>query len=326
MIPTMAQALNYAAQAHRGLIAWANSCPASVESDKNAVLRFAEAISQAVHFSIPDGGVLFDDGLKGIIGEIVRLPYQQITIEYHVPLGELTEKAPYHSPKRLVFATELSRDQAKSLLANEGDKFRDLVISDVVIFVFVASEVRGKWHPMPLGWLVNTSAWEANGVVNIDLRERGYKSRVAGIPYPTCPVIASKLVNDLGKQAALESMMHDISAEVVALFEFLEAMACSNVRATPIQKANSSVNARRVKQGKLPIWEIKTLTIDVPGRNGSARTGIPLESEGRNSPREHLRRGHVRIMGEKRIWVQSCVVSAGNTGAVAKTYRVRKSA
>ena len=40
-----------------------------------------EGIKEAVHFTIPDGGVLLDDNLKGLKSSEIRLPYPSITIE-----------------------------------------------------------------------------------------------------------------------------------------------------------------------------------------------------------------------------------------------------
>jgi hypothetical protein len=45
------------------------------------------------------------------------------------------------------------------------------------------------------------------------------------------------------------------------------------------------------------------------------------------SPREHLRRGHIRrIAGNRCVWVNSCVVAAGSRFGVSKDYTMRNPA
>ena len=82
----MITARNYAAQAERALIDWANN--AKSKSPKNSrdsmlVKSLADKISESIHFALPDNGELFEDNLKGISGVNIRLPYPQITIEYY---------------------------------------------------------------------------------------------------------------------------------------------------------------------------------------------------------------------------------------------------
>lgn len=99
------------------------------------------------------------------------------------------------------------------------------------------------------------------------------------------------------------------------LLSFLNALACSNVR---IQRSEPK-KAGKVKSA-LPFDVYHVLTIDVPGKAGDgAATG------GHRSPREHLRRGHIRRLADgRRIWVNATVVAAGRgAGSVKKDYAIR---
>lgn len=99
------------------------------------------------------------------------------------------------------------------------------------------------------------------------------------------------------------------------LLSFLNALTCSNVR---IQR--SEPRKTGTVKAALPFDAYHLLVIDVPGGwSSGAGTG------GHRSPREHLRRGHIRRLADgRRIWVNATVVAAGRgAGAVTKDYVVR---
>lgn len=110
----------------------------------------------------------------------------------------------------------------------------------------------------------------------------------------------------------------DFEDEVGALFDFLNALACKNVH---IEKSP----AKATKQGKmvkasLPFDDYHFLTVDVPSRAGVRGEGL---GGSHRSPREHLRRGHIRRHESGPIWVNACVVNAGIGSKVGKSYLLR---
>lgn len=87
-----------------------------------------------------------------------------------------------------------------------------------------------------------------------------------------------------------EAIKNEYIDEVFVLLDFLNALACKNVH---IEKSPS----RATKQGKkvkaaLPFDDYNFLTIDVPGKAGVRSEGL---GGSQRSPREHLRRGHIRL-------------------------------
>ena len=101
------------------------------------------------------------------------------------------------------------------------------------------------------------------------------------------------------------------------LFELLEALTCRNVEQTIIQKCDKALNARRINKGKLPLYEERILTIKVNAKQGTGtRTGT------HQSPRQHLRRGHIRRLETGNIWVNACVVGSSDKGVIKKSYNV----
>jgi len=124
---------------------------------------------------------------------------------------------------------------------------------------------------------------------------------------------------DEDKLEYIADKKYAIKASVV-LFAFLNALACSNVHIT---KSEPRKAGKKIKSA-LPFDTYHVLAIDVPGRIGDV--GAPIGSH--RSPREHLRRGHIRRLADcRRIWVNATVVAAGHgAGVVKKDYALRMAA
>lgn len=123
-----------------------------------------------------------------------------------------------------------------------------------------------------------------------------------------------------GEDAVRDSCF-DAGRDIQVLFEFCEALSCSNVAHEPIEKIDERVNQRRIKNGKLPLWETRHLVIDTKYEATEHKAGYAII--GRQGPRQHLRRGHIRrISGNRKIWINSCVVGHAEKGRIEKTYGV----
>ena len=89
-------AKNYAAQAERGLVWHYNTLIyGGYNDDAQMVRNIAALIKDAVKFVLPDDGRIFDDELKGLVGNEMNLPYPIITIEYYQP--NMSNKEETHS-------------------------------------------------------------------------------------------------------------------------------------------------------------------------------------------------------------------------------------
>lgn len=119
------------------------------------------------------------------------------------------------------------------------------------------------------------------------------------------------------KDAASKQVCIDTAS---VAFAFLNALQCSNVH---VARSEPRKAGRKVKAA-LPFDTYHVLTIDVPGMPGE-RGG---SGGAHRSPREHLRRGHIRRLGDgRRIWVNATVVAAGRgAGTVTKDYALRAAA
>jgi len=101
---------------------------------------------------------------------------------------------------------------------------------------------------------------------------------------------------------------------------FLNTLSCSNVH---IARSDPRNAGKKIKAA-LPFDTYHVLTIDVAKSPGA---GTGLTGISHRSPREHLRRGHIRRLEDgRRIWVNATVVAAGRGAAkVEKDYRVTNS-
>ena len=109
-----------------------------------------------------------------------------------------------------------------------------------------------------------------------------------------------------------------IERALLILFSYINVINCSNV--ILIDNIPSPFKQSRIKKGKSPLFEYKTLHIHHrTTKNKNKGSGT------HSSPRVHLRRGHIRKLSDDRTtWVQPCVVGDKSKGVVHKGYKYKK--
>lgn len=101
----------------------------------------------------------------------------------------------------------------------------------------------------------------------------------------------------------------------------LEVINCSNVVIVE-NEPSRFVNQRKKQKGLCPLFTYKTLHITNEEKKIYRKNGNGTHE----SPRLHLRRGHIRKLPTgKRIWVQSCLVGDPAKGFSDKDYLVKVS-
>jgi hypothetical protein len=325
-------ARNYAAQAEQGLRFAAERFQMfpGYNQDIPGVRWLVDRIKAATHFALPDEGKIFDDNLRGLQDMEARLPYPAVTLEYFVKdNNDRDPEAPVYSPKRLVYAEEinLNRLPLRFFAPEVADQFRAEGFVGA-LGIWAAQEAHDIWYPCPIGWLM-PMAWDQiafnpfqDRLIEGIITDGGDGIKIIGRPMLLCPGLVIGLEKQIGLDAALKSLAHDLGLEISAVLNFCEALTCSNVTSTILEPGAPKKNERRISEGKLPFYETKSLTITVPSTGGR---GMSDAKGDRNSPRQHLRRGHIRKLADKRIWVNSCVVGSGETGMINKTYKVKNS-
>ena len=136
-----------------------------------------------------------------------------------------------------------------------------------------------------------------------------------------CPVASIHVIGSRYHQglteAAREATRVTVSVTLPTVRGFMAALSCSNIETQTVPVPRH----RRNKKTPFPYDEYHELVVRQPSGKAS---GHPVDSGDHRSPREHLRRGHIRrISDEHHVWVNSCVVGAGGEGGrISKAYRM----
>jgi hypothetical protein len=293
----MITAKNYAAQVSQSLKYAAVSLLKNNEiTDGTYSGHYAGMIDKAIHFALPDTARLLDDGLKGLVDNLSKLPYPIITVEYFAHDLSVTADDPIHNfyksgvDKICILAVE----HPSPMYSEKGFSLHTFGCD------------YGGWATMPVGLFVPENA--ATKMSSLD------DFKIIGTLPDSCQKLYAAMTADRKKEV-IEGMLK-ISA--LPVFELLEALTCRNVSAVNHQDA-SPANAKRIKAGKLPFYETKMLVIDTR----SSTSGKSGDGGGSHaSPRQHLRRGHIRRLESGNIWVNSCVVGDPTKGSINKQYSV----
>jgi hypothetical protein len=242
-------------------------------------------------FILPDGGRLYDDPDYKALDETVplSLPYPLIAIEF--------SRSPDYVDAHKHRVAGNTQPTKALLFARERE---DAIAITVVVWAGFA----GVWAPYPEVAIPRTNyldrAQRLNGYTAVKLAQNP-AANFYGRPIPGS----------------------DYMDEVGALLCMLNILQCKNVHVEKSEVSKTRKAMQAGKKGALPFDTYHLLTIDVPGKAGAgAATG------GHRSPREHLRRGHIRNLADgRRIWVNATVVAAGRGGGVvSKDYTLRCSA
>lgn len=312
----MITAKNYASQAAHGL-GWLSAQLHDLDLDDEIYnLNFVtDSIKESVKFAIPDGGRVFDDNLKGLLNTRIELPFPKVCVEYYLPLK--TNRI----EQKLGFGHSLERSSKAVILGIDGDLFKsklnnpesDTSIFDdsIVLFPIRFYDKTNYYYEHSVNWQVCD--------VGIVIKKDGF---IGSNNFFGSFTIFPKYFEILTKKQGInpEDIIKTSTQCAHDFFEFIEALSCKNVSQTIFQKTpNQNVANSRAKSGKLPIYETKILTINTDYQSsGKQRSSTGTHS----SPRQHLRRGHIRRLESGNIWVNSCVVGDPNKGKISKTYHV----
>lgn len=119
-----------------------------------------------------------------------------------------------------------------------------------------------------------------------------------------------------GRKPADDRVWGSVGQAGRSVLELVEALSCNNVASEVVERVDPAVNARRRRNGKLPLYEVHVLVVKV-GEHVHA-IGAPMGDRG--GPREHLRRGHIRRLPDgRKTWVQACVVGSRALGVIRKS-------
>lgn len=244
-------------------------------------IELAQKIKNAVHYVLPDGGAIFDDNLKGLKNQTIHLPYPAITVEFCFNYNS-GELA-----KVLVYAEEKG--------------------NEIYFYLFVTKN----------------KVWLITGIYCYIDCDWDFKSFILCYHDKEAKIKCENFLNTLSDEERKryhKELEHDMYASIEFTLELCEALTCKNVKSIPIQEGLSTIPNRNGKLTKIkpPFFETKMLVIDV---NDSTYTKYGTPTGKHKSPRQHLRRGHIRrLESGNNIWVTSCVVGDKSNGVIEKIY------
>ena len=237
---------------------------------------------------MPNNGVILNDEFKGIAGCKLELPFDDITISYAVDNNDGYGLAG-NVTSVFWYVCNVTHDD-----------------SYIAAFPFLGFKESKNFTITGVSVAIKKDFYIKKDSDGVHLRVT-YNKALDDI-YDAMVIASQKEAEEI-KSALLQSS--------ACIFELLEALSCRNVEQTTIQKYDAALNARRVNKGKLPLYEERILTIKV-----NAKQGIGTRTGTHESPRQHLRRGHIRRLESGNIWVNACVVGSSEKGVIKKSYNV----
>lgn len=243
-------------------------------------------------FILPNTGRILDDDMKAV-PSVLRLPFPVIEIEYTcitnsigLPEQELGKERTERAVKRIIIAKEYEEYIAVfSIVKYEYSSNKD----DIWVF-FPYCAVLAKNNP-----------------------EKAFKVTSVGddIEY------VKSLHPEWERMASL-----DLMDESRAVVEFIEALSCSNIGFS--ERYSSNPSGKKLKKN-IGFDSYRVLSINATGNKENLKFEPETNvSNGRASPREHVRRGHIRTYASGlKIWINNVIVNANIGSKVVKTYSIK---
>ncbi|ABK44580.1 hypothetical protein Mmc1_2079 [Magnetococcus marinus MC-1] len=308
--------LNYSSQAVADLKWWALQQEAEMPQAAAIARELADKILSAVKFILPEGGKLFDRSEPTQAEmDLLRLPFENLVLEFRAKPNPNEPTTGYHArpvPKRLVYA--------------ESTDERDDAPGGVIVWPIDFEVPSGRFVPSPVGALVVRGLFEE--FTPSEIRENARRLKPLGLQATRGTTRATSLaLGEAGtlywntrKQYGLDPQLafeQDVTHEITAVRHLCAVLNCSNV-GTDRVGPTAYAQRKRAQQGKKPLYEYKILKIDSQQNHSSSNH----QGGSHASPRVHLRRGHIRRLENRSIWVNACVVGNKQQGLIHKAYAV----
>lgn len=259
-----------------------------------------EGSKEAVKFILPVNGKIFDTNYKGLPEE-AKLPYEKIVIEYE-------NNDEYGLTDKILAKENLTPARKRIVYAEQRDE--KILVVAITGFQIYAQDV---WEVQPFLADIRPSKSIDKNEIIYDFKEYG-----DGTIDSVCIGI-----HDIGKKTEerfgekwLEYAYFNLMGETNAVLGLIEALTCTNVEMETIP---GKKNKLAQMKGALPFDDYRVLVL----KNQVTTMGADAGGSHR-SPREHLRRGHIRRLPKGNIWINSMIVNAGVGGRVIKDYAIKK--
>lgn len=310
-------------------------------------------LHEGVKFTLPDNGELLAGGSLGVEDclSLGRLPFPVTIVEFRIEEGHfpIYEDAPIPALARLAIGIDLGSPIGRDLVLRQwpgaiarwdrtfGEPFQGghkPAAGMVVISIDDASHVDWEvsamkqvdWMP---GWAAIFVPYDqtpsvTDHLAHLDVGQtvltegnresRPFKALLSLWPLGTNGVHAPA-VDDAALKGTAE-----FSLEVSALAELCAISSCRNVSRV-LEEPPAKLCKARTARGKLPLYASYTLSLNPAAP--SADRGLAAGAATGRTVSTHLRRGHIRRLESRNVWVNSTIVAPFSPRRVDKGYHLR---
>lgn len=301
----------------------------------DAFMAVISLLKESVKFILPNHADLIDmEDLRQVHVDMARLPFPVVALEapwIHLD-GEGGDKSGgVRSSRRIALCMTLTEELAKLIPALVD--FLQEEEGGAVVIPLYCDDRDGEWT-MPMGGVFvpyqnEVSAYvpgEASTCARL-IMDRVVKTGVPAhklrqfrvAPFVLLPEMFRHMVTKRSPAEVYAQITSDTQDEVSMLLQTGVMLNCANVTVPEIA-ASPQLNKKRVAKGKLPFYSYRVLQIEAP-RAASSSSGGGYHA----APRAHLRRGHIRRLEKRTVWVRPVMVKPGAGaafGIVEKDYSI----
>lgn len=278
-----------------------------------------ELCGRAQRFLLPARGWVLDP--QGVMdakyAPLLHLPYSVTAFEFSAGGRGVQEREDLSSKRiSLCFDGQVAKEMGICTLAE--DEWMSISICSFDHFAI--------WGVIPVCTVISRSRTRTVTEADVSAVTKGNEFLDHFVPDRSAPRIGSEQLDiRFGRLPGaetfpVESAYVDTRDEWIAAVQACAALNCSNVTVRSIP-ASEPLNRKRVASGNEPFSGYHVLELFDSGTDKTGATGGAGGAHA--SPRQHLRRGHIRRLSENRsIWVNSCVIGDPNRGVIMKDYRL----
>lgn len=337
--------LNYSAHAIEDLRRLSRELQFTWAMSSMIMSKLADILEKSVKFILPNAGQLLDPAdLKQAHLELLKLPFPCVAFEapwqregvdeYEsiLTLGELPRTS---ATRRIALCWELGSEfgLSEEMTNNFGQKYPEGGVFVVPIFWQEA-----EWQPTTLGAFLpydnrpdlatsksKASAIAISKVILADAAIGRRNKGTIGGEFEIFHVLPEAFQQSLSSfdclDDALAQLGHfDTRDEIQMVVQACSVLNCANVGTAKIE-APVALNKKRMATGKQPFFSYHVLQL-----SGTSHSADGVRHNGTHaSPRMHLRRGHLRRLADKTVWISASVVNANSPrGVVVKDYQINE--
>lgn len=302
----------------------------------NAFMTVVSLLRESVKFVLPNHADLIDmEDLRQVHVDMARLPFQIVALEapwVHPDGGGGDKSGGVRSSKRIALCMTLTEELAEKI--PELVEFLHEDHGGAVVIPLYWDDGDGKWI-MPMGGLFvpyqNDVSAYVPGEASVGARliiDRYIKAGVPAhklrqfrvAPFALLPEMFKHMASQRSHAEVYAQIASDAQDEVSMLFQTGVMLNRANVTVPEIS-APKMMNKKRVAKGKQPFFSYRVLQVEAP-RSSKSSAGCGRYHA---APRAHLRRGHIRRLEERTVWVRPAMVNPGAgalAGAVTKDYAI----